>query len=1235
MRSAVPRRQRRYSRALGLGLLGCLSLAALSFHPPGGRGEDSPPLPGPAEDVWKPRLTPKNPKVQQAAFPASAGSPIGPDVPEQPLSPPPPLPAAPTRRPPLAAPPPPVAAPDADVLWTPRKSVVAHPPRLLPASRLDAPIMLPPPTPVQPDAEPPDADRAVLLGAARNAVKQQNWVQALARFEDYFNRYGDDIALRKEYAGVLVQAGRVRDALAEYQRLIAREPGDLGLLIGLGDVAVQAKEYTLAVTTFVRALQAKPDDVEVAVKLARAYVFDEDFGSTLRVYDQYLARIRPDDNKAPRTLGDLLIDLERPGDALPFLKAQLEKRPGDVEIQAALVRAYARLGDRTKAIEVLQALADRTAHGVGVRQQLGDALYASESYELAAEVYGQVLQLEPANGFALLGLTRVQMKLFEPQQAFKTLETVPADPAYERSALLARAEYHQLVGEYFDAKEIYRTLLRRNEADYEVRLSLGQLYEFIREDEKAKAEYCKIPPSARQSRKARLGVASTLTTQRHFVEAVDVCRRLLAEKPADGAAMSQLVRTLGKAGRALEAVAQARLFLQDNSRDPSASLTVRLALAKVLRDDRKFKDAANEYELILSRPTGRLPEAYYGLARSLEAFGDHEKAHHVLAEITSLTGGDVRNRVLFADLYSGDFDDGPAIEMLQGVLKFEPDNLAALIRLADSQARLDRQTGKVCDAVATAKAILALSPSNVRGLLALARALATAQDFKGSIAAYEQLLAGDRDFLPAERERARVLYSAHQYDAGAGAYAQMRTPSADDQLQADLNALTRGDARAGVVFGPCLAAGLTGEVLTTEASKAAAALGDANSQAALQRILLDYQARRVEQEGSRLEGALKDNSWRHYAEIPIAHKLIDLEPSNTSALFDLGQDFGALKQNHNEMQLYSQDLEIDPTEYEAGTALQRSGLELRPQATAGVDFFQERGRDGLADIQRTFYRSQFRYPFGDEDQYVSLGFTRANLVPKEGGPLAGNILSAGFQDKFSCDDRLTVFGLYNLEMFRDRLRDRVTFDMGGRYAFCDLVTARANLFLENVEENGQSLIQDIYRFGFREGADFQPTRIWSVGETGTYAHYSDKNDMVELLLANNLILLPPPCQLKFVLSTDLLAYHNQSVIVGVAPDFLPGTIHPYFAPGFYNFYEARLEWKQWISRDYFVHSNQCWYSLQYGLGADNSFNSYNTFRALANFDVRPWLSLSADAQVILSPVYNAAQATAFMTLRFP
>ena len=182
---------------------------------------------------------------------------------------------------------------------------------------------------------------------------------ALARFEDYFKRYGDDFELRKEYAGVLVQAGRVRDALAEFRRLAALKPGDRDVLVSLADAAVQAKDYAAAVAALVPALRRAPGDREVAVRLARAYVFDGDLAFGLRVYDDYLAAVRPEDPRAPRRLPDLLIDLERPAESLPFLTARLERRADDPETLATLVRAYARLGDRPKTVEALEALADR------------------------------------------------------------------------------------------------------------------------------------------------------------------------------------------------------------------------------------------------------------------------------------------------------------------------------------------------------------------------------------------------------------------------------------------------------------------------------------------------------------------------------------------------------------------------------------------------------------------------------------------------------------------------------------------------------------------------------------------------------------------------------------------------------------------------------------------------------------------------------------------------------------
>lgn len=67
--------------------------------------------------------------------------------------------------------------------------------------------------------------------------------------------------------------------------------------------------------------------------------------------------------------------------------------------------------------------------------------------------------------------------------------------------------------------------------------------------------------------------------------------------------------------------------------------------------------------------------------------------------------------------------------------------------------------------------------------------LATGQDYLPSADAYAPLIAADPDFLVPRREQARTLYSANKRGAGAAAYADMVTPSADERLHADLAAL--------------------------------------------------------------------------------------------------------------------------------------------------------------------------------------------------------------------------------------------------------------------------------------------------------------------------------------------------------------------------------------------------------------------------------------------------------------
>jgi tetratricopeptide (TPR) repeat protein len=1077
-------------------------------------------------------------------------------------------------------------------------------------------------------------ERAILLGAARNAVKQGNYDQAIERYEEFLTRFGDDPIIRQEYAGVLITANRLRKGAEQYRQLIARQPNDPALRVFLANIYVAAKEYRQAIIQLRRALELSPDNLEIAAKLAQAYVFDGDLTRALEVYDRYLARLRPGDEQVPTVLGALLLDLGRPDEALPLLLMLQEKHPNGLEIRAGLVRCYGRLGEAQKAIDVLKQMAAKAPRVIPVRQGLAEALYESGDYELADLVYRQILQIEPSNGFALVGTARVRLQLFQPQAARSILEGLTPSAAVRRIYWTTWAEYHQAVGEYIDAKQIYADLLCKDGADYEVRLALAALDDYICEYEKAKAEYSKVPPNTTPGRKARLGFAAALFGQRFFDEAIRVCKQLLAEKPGDGNALALLARSLAKAGQPNEAESVARVFLESHKRHLPALFTVRLALGQVLLDAGKFPDAAREYELVLSRPENRIPVAYYGLARAYEKMGARDKAAQTLAPLLSLIGGDARNRLLLADLYAADNNDVKAVEMIQAVLKFDPQNLAALIRLADAQQRIASFTAEIDEVCQTTHAILALSPNNVRALLALARARAIIQDYQGAAQEYDRLIILDQEFTIPKREKARVLFSDHDFDGSAAAYQQLLMPSADERLTADLAAYASREPRARAVLEPYLQAALIGPVLRDEMAKVAGALSDSEVQAGVQRILADYDARSAEQNGAYLEAEGKSKKdFRNFQAVPVYQNLIAAEPGNTEAIFDLGQVYGSTQQTLRELPQYSQLLQIEHRHRESMIAAERAGLELQPRLYSGIAFASEHGRGGLAAIERTKYFTSLAVPYGDEDEYVGFGFALAQYQPRDDRRLDGNILSVELQKK--CDPQLKLFALVNFEEYQNRLHDRVTYDAGADYCFwCGLHT-RLSSFLENVIENGECLRQDIYRLGLNVASDYWPSRRWAFGGDYRYAHYSDNNDENELYLFNEVLLTFAPNQLKLVADVDFQSFAQQTVYPARASENLVGVIHPYFSPRAFAFYEARIEWTQWCSRDYFVHSNQCWYSLQYGLGWDSRLANYNTFRVLGNWDVKPWLTVGVEAQQTLSPVYNVTGVLGYLTIRFP
>ena len=214
--------------------------------------------------------------------------------------------------------------------------------------------------------------------------------------------------------------------------------------------------------------------------------------------------------------------------------------------------------------------------------------------------------------------------------------------------------------------------------------------------------------------------------------------------------MSAALAKLGQFERAVEA---GRGYLTVHTRDERSANIVRLAVGRALLEGNRNLEAAREFEIALSKPSGRVPEAYYGLARAAERLGNGDRAQQIIGTLCGSAGGDVRNRILLADFYSQDFEDQKVIEIINSFAGYDNNNLAMLVRLADAQQRSSRWPGNPADCFNTCQQILRQSPTNVRGHLAMARSFALTQNYRKASVQYDQLIAIDPDFTIPPRER--------------------------------------------------------------------------------------------------------------------------------------------------------------------------------------------------------------------------------------------------------------------------------------------------------------------------------------------------------------------------------------------------------------------------------------------------------------------------------------------------
>jgi len=284
-----------------------------------------------------------------------------------------------------------------------------------------------------------------------------------------------------EQAEKHVRAGRVKDAIAEYEKLALTDPQDVGTLNIIGDLYIRLGHSDRAVRSFLKVAEEyerrglfsqalaickkihklEPDNADYALKLGDLYSQQGFAADAKNVYAavagrlagagknteavaifEKIVKLDREDHDARkalaalfRTLGNLdgaLEQLNESADvrvekgqldaAEAVLHEALALRPGDGRSVVSLVEVYKRQGQADKAIGMLEKELASAPDNVQLLNILGNIHFEAGETKKAEEIFTQIVTGHPLNVNARIKLGRIQILKDKLDQAYELFE---------------------------------------------------------------------------------------------------------------------------------------------------------------------------------------------------------------------------------------------------------------------------------------------------------------------------------------------------------------------------------------------------------------------------------------------------------------------------------------------------------------------------------------------------------------------------------------------------------------------------------------------------------------------------------------------------------------------------------------------------------------------------------------------------------------------------------------------
>lgn len=558
-------------------------------------------------------------------------------------------------------------------------------------------------------------------------------------------------------------------------------------------------------------------------------------------------------------------------------------------------------------------------------------------------------------------------------------------------------------------------------------------------------------------------------------------------------------------------------------------------------------------------------------------------------------------------LYARAGAHGPAGDCYLAALELDPEYFPARLGLAEISASRQEYAASLDEL----DALLRDLPQTSKLLLTQARVLSWARRYAESLSAYDALhRLRPEDPLPL-REAARVAMWAKQAGEAQELYRAMQVsdelrsliPRADalrfrirhEELNEVLGEVVRElrDGRAYPVRDRLeVAYAVHGRTLAQEDVQG------------LERLLTDLLPAYRIQQSAHLEEQAKMLTWnrRNFPALDAYAQLLEAQPGNQEALFDLAQAQCVLGLHDQELATCLELLNLDPLHGQAGLAAERIKVRSAPGVRADYEYWHERGQGGarLSAMRRHQGTLTGELPLRAARYHLFAAQHVWSERPGSLDDLHGDIRER-LEKEYAAQGQ--TFGFRGV--FTPWLRGHAAFTRKN-YASSDVHdqnlgvaglevnlrdVVRLGLEYERGQElsNGLALAQGIVFDTWRLTAASRPTRRLDLVLSGEYMDMSDANQGLALRGDLGLGLTDHPRELKITLTSEHRHFRRETEYFYDGPNLIR-IDHPYWTPTNYSAATLALEWRHDLAEMFFCGARQHWYSLKLSTLADTDVN---------------------------------------------